>query len=126
MISVTQPTVKPSDPCDPSPCGANAVCRKRNDVGSCTCLPEYFGDPYSNCRPECVTNTDCPRHKACNNNKCKDPCPGTCGINAECRVNNHNPTCFCIIGYSGNPMTACHFLRRKFFHTIFTLSKNLI
>lgn len=70
-------------PCSPSPCGANAVCKERDGVGSCSCLPEYFGDPYTGCRPECVQNSECDRSKACINNKCKDPCPGVCGINAS-------------------------------------------
>ena len=96
------------EPCNPSPCGANAVCRERNGAGSCTCLPEYFGDPYTGCRPECVTNTDCPRDKACVNNKCKDPCPGVCGLNAECHVANHSPSCSCISGFIGDPFTSCH------------------
>lgn len=75
------------NPCSPSPCGANAVCKERNGAGSCLCLPEYFGDPYTGCRPECVQNSECDRSKACINNKCKDPCPGVCGINAsKCRV----------------------------------------
>lgn len=95
-------------PCNPSPCGANAECRERNGAGSCVCIPEYFGDPYTGCRPECVTNSDCPRDKACLNNKCKDPCPGICGINAECRVSNHVPSCFCLDGYTGNPSVSCH------------------
>lgn len=42
----TQPP-QPSNPCYPSPCGANAACSERNGVGACTCLPEYFGDPVS-------------------------------------------------------------------------------
>ncbi len=102
----TQPEI--INPCNPSPCGANAVCKERNNAGSCTCLPEYFGDPYSGCRPECVINTDCSRDKACINNKCKNPCPGTCGLNAECRVANHAPSCSCLVGYTGNPAVACH------------------
>ena len=98
----------PVDPCIPSPCGANAVCKTRNGAGSCICLPEYYGDPYTGCRPECVTNSDCDRSKACLNNKCRDPCPGTCGLNAECRVVNHSPSCSCLPGYIGDPITACH------------------
>lgn len=94
-------------PCTPSPCGANAVCREQNGAGSCTCLPEYFGDPYVGCRPECVMNSDCPRTRSCINSKCVDPCPGTCGGNSECHVVNHAPTCTCIAGYIGNPFTAC-------------------
>lgn len=102
------PTEGPKMPCNPSPCGANAICRERNGAGSCICLPEYFGDPYTACRPECVTNSDCDRSKACVSNKCRDPCPGTCGLNAECSVINHTPSCTCLPGYTGNPITACH------------------
>lgn len=93
----------PHDPCYPSPCGPNAQC---ND-GVCTCLPEYHGDPYSGCRPECVLNSDCPRDKACLRNKCIDPCPGTCALNAVCEVNNHIPMCTCPPGTEGNAFVAC-------------------
>lgn len=92
-----------TDPCNPSPCGANAQCNN----GICTCLPEYQGDPYQGCRPECVLNTDCPRNLACIRQKCKDPCPGTCGQNAECSVVNHIPTCTCLQGYTGEPFVLC-------------------
>lgn len=95
-------------PCNPSPCGVNAVCKERGGAGSCLCVSEYHGDPYVECRPECVLNSDCNKNKACVNNKCVDPCPGVCGINAECRVNNHIPICNCITGYTGNPSTRCN------------------
>lgn len=98
---------EPSHPCDPSPCGTNAVCKEQNGAGSCTCLPEYFGDPYSGCRPECSVNNDCSRDKACLNNKCRDPCPGVCGFNAECHVVNHSPACSCVTGYVGDPLQGC-------------------
>lgn len=101
------PTDEPRNPCNPSPCGANAICKERNGAGSCACLPEYFGDPYTGCRPECVTNSDCDKSRACLNNKCKDPCPGTCGINAMCQVINHSPSCSCLPGYSGDPLSTC-------------------
>lgn len=107
LLFVVAPTEGPRDPCNPSPCGANAICRERNGAGSCVCLPEYFGDPYTGCRPECVTNADCDRTKACANNKCKDPCPGTCGLNAECKVLNHAPLCSCLPGYTGDPLSLC-------------------
>lgn len=94
-------------PCSPSPCGPNAVCRERNGAGSCTCLPEYFGNPYEGCRPECVMNSDCPSNKACQQQKCQDPCPGTCGQNADCQVVNHLPSCTCITGYTGDPYRIC-------------------
>lgn len=96
---------KPSrdDPCQPSPCGVNANCKN----GVCTCLPEYQGDPYSGCRPECVLNSDCPRDKACLKNKCENPCPGVCGKNAVCEVHNHIPMCSCTKGLSGNAFVEC-------------------
>jgi hypothetical protein len=92
-----------ADPCNPSPCGPNTRC----DNGVCTCIPEYQGDPYRGCRPECVLSSDCPRDKTCIRNKCQDPCPGTCGQNAECTVINHIPTCSCIQGYVGNAFVLC-------------------
>ena len=95
------------DPCNPSPCGSNAVCTQRNRAGSCRCIPEYFGDPYVACRPECTINPECPSNKACRNQKCIDPCPGLCGVNAECRVINHLGTCTCRHGYRGEPFTSC-------------------
>lgn len=97
----------PSNPCSPSPCGANAVCKERNNAGSCSCLDTYIGNPYEGCRPECVVNTDCPSNRACVNNKCADPCPGTCGSNAECQVVSHVPLCTCITGYTGDPFRYC-------------------
>lgn len=95
------------EPCNPSPCGPNAQCNN----GICTCLPEYQGDPYIGCRPECVLNSDCPRDKACIRNKCIDPCPGTCGQNADCNVNNHIPMCSCPQGFSGNAFILCSQIR---------------
>lgn len=99
-------TLRP-EPCNPSPCGANAICNERNGATSCTCIKGYFGDPYTSCRPECVINNDCDRSRACLNNKCIDPCPGTCGPNADCRVVNHSPSCSCLPGFSGDPLRSC-------------------
>lgn len=98
----------PAEPCRDSPCGINAVCEERNEVGACRCVPEYYGDPYIECRPECVLNTECPSNRACINNKCVDPCPGTCGDLASCIVVNHSPLCSCLEGYLGNPLVACY------------------
>lgn len=123
-ISVVQAVEIAPDPCNPSPCGGNAFCKERNGAGSCACLPEYFGDPYTGCRPECVTNSDCSRDHACINNKCKDPCPGACGLNADCRVVNHAPTCVCLPGYEGNPTLSCRPVFSKlisYFHFMYLL-----
>lgn len=98
------------DPCVPDPCGSNAECNN----GECNCLPEYQGNPYTGCRPECVLNSDCPRDKACNRNKCYDPCLNTCGHQALCEVINHVPMCSCPSGMSGSPFIQCEYAKRKF------------
>lgn len=94
-------------PCHPSPCGTNAECRERNGAGSCKCLSNYYGNPYEGCRPECVMNSDCPPNKACQQQKCFDPCPSTCGKNSYCQVINHVPTCNCPAEYTGDPYRLC-------------------
>lgn len=52
-----------------------------------------------------------------------DPCPGTCGLNAECRILNHAPSCSCIIGYSGDPLKACSLIEagEKFYSDVKTI-----
>ncbi|XP_046680370.1 adhesive plaque matrix protein 2-like [Homalodisca vitripennis] len=97
-------------PCSPSPCGSNTVCKERNGSGSCRCRANYSGDPYTGCRPECVLTTDCPPSRACVSNRCVDPCPGVCGVNAQCQVINHVPVCSCVAGFTGNPLTSCQLI----------------
>lgn len=94
-------------PCVPSPCGTNAICKEQNGAGSCVCLPDYFGNPYEYCKPECILNSDCPSNLACTQNKCHNPCLGTCGINALCQVINHFPACTCPNQYQGDPYKLC-------------------
>lgn len=94
------------NPCEPSPCGANSVCRIAGEHPTCSCLPGYSGAPPS-CRPECVVSSECQHNLACINQKCHDPCPGTCGYNAECTVIKHNPICSCRDGYVGDPFERC-------------------
>lgn len=94
-------------PCQTNPCGVNANCRELNGAGSCACIPDYHGDPYVGCRPECMMNSECPMNRACINLKCVDPCPGVCGNNAKCSILNHSPTCTCDHGFRGNPFESC-------------------
>ena len=96
------------DPCNPSPCGTNAICNENRRAASCQCLPGLQGDPYVECKPECTINQECASHLACVQNKCRDPCPGVCGVYATCSVNNHYPICKCDPGYTGDPFNACH------------------
>lgn len=100
-------------PCNPSPCSVNAICRERNGVGSCTCKPNFYGDPYVNCRPECLTSSECDFRKSCMNNRCIDPCleKSMCGVNAICKTVNHSPQCSCLSGYTGNALNSCYEIR---------------
>jgi len=95
------------NPCVPSPCGLYSECRDIGGVPSCSCLSQYFGSP-PNCRPECVINNDCRSNLACIREKCQDPCPGSCGIDAYCNVINHTPNCVCREGFIGDPFTSCY------------------
>lgn len=96
-----------SDPCVPSPCGSFSQCRDIGGVPACTCLINYIGQP-PNCRPECTINSECSSNMACINEKCRDPCPGSCGFGARCMVTNHIPICNCPEGYTGNPFENCN------------------
>ena len=113
------PTARPSapvvaDPCNPSPCGANAECIEKNSVATCKCRSGYpKGDPFTGCRPECITSADCSQTQACGAQKCIDPCPGLCGSNAQCQTINHQPICRCNSGYSGDPYRVCNKEIRK-------------
>ena len=95
-----------TQPCNPSPCGPNSQCRTVNQHAVCSCSPGFMGSPPS-CRPECVVSSECPQDRACINQKCVDPCPGTCGLNARCQVVNHNPICSCAPGFTGDPFSRC-------------------
>lgn len=65
------------------------------------------------CKPECISNNECANHLACINLKCKDPCPGSCGVSAECRVVSHTAMCVCLVGYTGDPFIQCVEKQRK-------------
>lgn len=114
----THITVPYYNPCVPSPCGPNAQCEAFGSSPSCACVNGYFGSP-PNCRPECTINSDCPSNRACIRNKCVDPCPGSCGLNALCNVFNHIPICTCYEGYTGDPFSNCYprpAIRNDFFY----------
>lgn len=104
---------KPINPCQPSPCGPNAQCQVVNDAPSCSCMPEFIGTP-PNCRPECISNSECPSQMACINRKCRDPCPESCYSLANCHVVNHVSICSCPAGYTGDPFVQCAIMPSKF------------
>ena len=95
-----------ADPCVPSPCGLFSTCRNIGGISECSCINDYIGSP-PNCHPECTINSECTSNMACLRQKCRDPCPGSCGLNAYCTVINHIPRCTCTEGFSGNPFRSC-------------------
>lgn len=97
---------RPLNPCISSPCGPYSECRPINDHAVCSCQKGYVGSPPA-CKPECMVSSECSQDKACIKQKCSDPCPGTCGLNARCQVVSHNPICSCASGYSGDPFVRC-------------------
>lgn len=70
-------------------------------------------------------NSDCKRSMACVNNKCKNPCPGTCGLNAVCTVVHHNPICACMPGYTGDSLTTCLLIPKARKLSFFSATKTL-
>ena len=105
---IEESTLKPLplNPCVPSPCGPNSICQVVSNQAQCGCQANMIGTA-PNCRPECLLGSDCSSSLSCINNRCVDPCPGTCASNAECRVINHSPTCNCLTGYTGNGFDLC-------------------
>jgi len=96
------------DPCAGA-CGQYATCEVRNHAAVCSCPPDFVGDAYRRCFPECTSHAECPANRACIGLKCGDPCAGVCGINAECRVDrsSHKAICSCPKGYTGHPFESC-------------------
>lgn len=97
---------EPINPCVPSPCGPYSICQSYGETPSCSCQLGYIGSP-PNCRPECTISAECPSNLACIREKCRDPCPGSCGAGARCSVLNHVPICSCPEGYTGDPFSNC-------------------
>lgn len=104
-IYIAYPSVKIT-PCSKNTCGLNAICEDRQGVAICSCRPTFVGQP-PNCRPECVTNSECSSDKACINYRCENPCIGLCGFSTNCVVRQHVPYCSCLESYEGNPYIEC-------------------
>lgn len=90
----------------PTPCGPNSQCQVRGETFACSCLENYIGVP-PNCRPECTINPECPPQLACMQQRCRNPCDGICGVNAQCSVVNHNAVCSCNENFKGDPFSLC-------------------
>jgi hypothetical protein len=57
-------------------CGKGALCNGVvNHRPQCECPKTYIGSPFTECRPECYGDVDCPHSKpACFYGICKNPC----------------------------------------------------
>lgn len=102
----------PENACIPNPCGPNTLCVITPQGHSmCQCPDGVKGDPTSpeGCHGyECLVDDDCNDHQSCMGYRCRDPCPGSCGINANCRCEKHHPVCTCNPGLTGNPLVKCY------------------
>lgn len=95
--------------CTPSPCDPGSECKiYGNQIAVCEPCRGY------QCRPECLSSAECPFNRACIGQRCVDPCPGSCGVNALCMVVNHNPVCSCPAGYVGNAFEHCSLPASKY------------
>lgn len=94
-------------PSNPRDCEKHANCTISDTNKPISSCPEGFQGSPSNCKPECMRNSDCNLEQACLNYKCENPCTGVCGLNARCHVINHRPVCACSDGYTGDPFTTC-------------------
>lgn len=59
--------------------------------------------------PGCSSDLECPVSQACHNRKCINPCQlqNPCSKLATCRTQNHQPTCQCPVGLTGDPYVEC-------------------
>lgn len=115
MIFLVSVKKEPENPCTSSPCGPNSECHVINNAASCSCVPDFQGTPPY-CRPECILDAECSLNQICYRSKCKDPCPGLCGVNAICQTRNHVSSCICSDSYTGNPYNFCERIPLKIEH----------
>lgn len=116
------------NPCtNGNPCARTAECLAENHRALCKCPAGFTGDPFINCikeqiikGPECRTDSECSAITACLNEKCQNPCAerNPCAGNAECKVSQHRPLCYCPIGWGGDPQIQCY--KRKYIRFIFS------
>ncbi|XP_038121204.1 neurogenic locus notch homolog protein 3 isoform X1 [Culex quinquefasciatus] len=92
-----------------SQCGKGASCaRVTNHRAVCECPKGYIGSPYTECRAECYGDRDCsPARPACIYGVCKNPCDGSCGVNADCNLRGLTPVCSCPRDMTGDPFVSC-------------------
>lgn len=77
-----------------------------------TCLSNFpaLSAPAAQITAGCTHDSECTPTTACINQRCQDPCAeaNPCAGNAECRVQNSRPICFCPAGWGGDPQVQCY------------------
>jgi len=86
---VCQPTCRSNDSCPAFQFCQNSIC-----VQEVRCRTDYDCSDIEKCRENAVGQAEC--LNACDG-------PVTCGRNAECTPQHHEPVCTCKPGYHGNP-----------------------
>ncbi|KAK0169400.1 hypothetical protein PV327_011599 [Microctonus hyperodae] len=61
----------------------------------------------------CENSTSCRMSEKCILELCRNPCPGSCGINAICTVLEHEPKCRCPKCYEGDALVKCESYQGK-------------
>lgn len=117
-------------------CGVNAQCRVLDQKPQCSCPPDFYGNPLSECQPleggcannPCGLNSKCTEVPGGYECTCMEGCMGDphrgcvcqdhqvnachdqpCGLNAACRVLEQNEAqCYCPEDFpNGNPYIQC-------------------
>lgn len=99
------------NPCSDSPCGPNTRCEVSNaGIARCRCVDGYVpdGDTINGCKPQCISDFECPDDYQCTAQKCERVCrPGACGQSADCEGRNHRAYCSCPDGFTGDGDNRC-------------------
>lgn len=91
-----------TDPCSRVDCGPNTVCSVFDHAAACQCQAGFIGDASGCFKVECLSNSDCPVDKFCNQdvNKCTSPCNQiNCGY-GNCIAIKHEGNCQCYPGFT--------------------------
>ncbi|XP_018012714.1 neurogenic locus notch homolog protein 1 isoform X2 [Hyalella azteca] len=112
QVGLRQSSSGSGDPCRPTPCGPNTSCSvNARGIAQCKCLDNFVpdGNTINGCKPQCVSDFECPDDYRCRQTKCERVCvPGACGLNADCDARNHRAVCTCPKGYAGSPEVSCN------------------
>uniref|UniRef100_A0A0K2TAS5 Putative LOC101893139 [Musca domestica] n=1 Tax=Lepeophtheirus salmonis TaxID=72036 RepID=A0A0K2TAS5_LEPSM len=107
---------KCDNPCEVlKPCAEQAICHVIESLPvkpmTCECPDGYVKGELKGCKTlppiisGCERNDDCSNSTSCINAICRSPC--ACGLNADCKIIDHQPVCTCKPGFYGDPEIEC-------------------